>query len=762
VKASAFLLALSLATHCGSKDREQSDAPPTSGTTAPPTVASASAVALSPTVSTLPFIGELNGCDVDHEGLFLDVGSPSVDARRGHSVGPFTDAPAYERAGATFARIHTRRLAYDFSLLEPLTRFIVTLRGSGVISRQVSVYIDDRRVGILSLPRDEADIVATTPLDGLAAGAHVLTLRFGGGAQGADEPYAELDWIRIGEPSGPPRSYAPPTTRDIVTDVVLGGSPKRSLVLRSPSTVRCPVRVSPGMRIDTNVGFWGNGHGVATLRVVEDGESPQILAERKVTGGAGTPWMPLSVELDRFVGRVVGIEFVSSEATGGGRVAFGEPAVVGAHEQHDVPEARAVVLVVASGLDRRLIPPWGPSAGMPGIARLVRDGVAFDRYRVPTTVVASVMTSLLSGLDPRSHGVEDPYQRLPNNVHLLGERAAEANAHAAFFTGVPMTFPAFGFDHGWERYESFSPVQDVPATEPLARGSAWIKEQRAADADAKLLLVEHSRGGHPPWDVTRDEVGALPPEEYSGPLEPRAGAIVLSNLRSQRGPSDQRLSGDDWRRLHALEEAALRKYDSAVHRLLDTLDREGLYDRSLIVFMGDVPTGDPPGIPFAPSPPLREDTLLAPLIVKFPGGGLAGTSIGTMATTVDVTATVLHALGLTLEGAQGIDLYRLAKGALPLDGHPLVSTLGSRYSTRWGPWLLFGDVGRKPSLCLIDVDPACVNDAYNHSPFAAGAVWRRTYQVEVAARGARARSERTAVRVTPDDATQAALKVFGY
>jgi hypothetical protein len=759
VKPLFLLLALGLFSRCAKNETDDAEAPP--AVPAPPPSAKG-ARAAAPSLTALPLISELSQCDVEHEGLFLDVGTPSVDARRGHAIGPFEGAHSYERAGATFARVHSRRVSYDFSLLETVPRAVVALRVLAGVSRQVSVYVDDRRAGVVALPREEAGVVTTPALDGLAAGAHTVTLRFSGGAQGADEAFAELDWVRIGEPGGATTSYAPPTARDIVTDVVLGGSPKRSLVLRSPSTVRCPVRVSPGMRIETSVGYWGNGNGVAALRVVEDGESPQVLAERKVTGGAASPWIPLSADLDKFAGRVVGIEFVSSESSGGGRVAFGEPAAVIPNESAEVPEARAVIVVVAAGLDRRMIPPWGPSASMPAIGRLVRDGVAFDRYRVPTTVVGPVMTSLLTGLSPRSHGLEDPFQRLPDDARLVGERAAEGSAHAAFFTGVPMTFAAFGFDQGWERYEAFSPVKDVPATEPLARGVAWIKEQRAADKDARLLLVVHTRGGHPPWDVTRDEVAQLPPEEYNGPLEPRAGALVLSNLRAQRGPSDQRLSGDDWRRLHALQETAVRKHDAALHRLLDSLDKAELYDSSLVVFMGDVATGDPPGIPFAPAPPLREDTLLAPLIVKFPGAKLGGTSVATMATTVDVTKTLLAALGLDGSGVQGVDLFRLAKGVLPLDGHPLVATLGNRYSTRWGPWLLVGDVGRRPSLCLIDVDPACVTDAYFRSAFTAGALFGRAYRAELAARALRAKAEHAPVRVTPDDATQAALKVFGY
>jgi hypothetical protein len=88
-----------------------------------------------------------------------------------------------------------------------------------------------------------------------------------------------------------------------------------------------------------------------------------------------------------------------------------------------------------------------------------------------------------------------------------------------------------------------------------------------------------------------------------------------------------------------------------------------------------------------------------------------------------------------------VDLHRLTKGGLPLDGHALVATFGTRYSTRWGPWLLSGEFGRRPSLCLVDVDPSSVTDAFAQNPFAAAALFRRTYQIEIAARATHARMD---------------------
>jgi len=41
-----------------------------------------------------------------------------------------------------------------------------------------------------------------------------------------------------------------------------------------------------------------------------------------------------------------------------------------------------------------------------------------------------------------------------------------------------------------------------------------------------------------------------------------------------------------------------------------------------------------------------------------------------------------------------------------------------RYSTRLGSWLLRGELGKKPTLCAVDMDPACVNDVFDEKGFA--------------------------------------------
>lgn len=667
-------------------------------------------------------------CEAHAMGLLLDFGADASEWRRGYSLGPFDDAPGSERKGATFARIMSRRTSYDFWIDEPTNELEVSARVHGARSPDLSVFIDGRRVGTVKLAKDETRVVTLGTIKGdFPAGRHTLVLAFRG-AVGTGEAFAEVDWVRIGDVGADMSSYAAPTLRDVVANVVLDDKPRRAIALRAGSSIRCPVRIGPEAELSVSLGFWGTGKGRAVLSLLRDGEPPVELDERRVTGGGGATWTPLKVDLRPYAAHVVGLELSVPEATAGGRVAFGDPTIQRARAGSTmVPEARTAVLVILGGTDRKWIPPWGDANGLPAVADFARVATAFSAYRVPTTVVSATIASVLSGLGPRAHTLEQPSNRLPDRVLLLSEILKEAGGRSAMFTGVPTSSAAFGFDSGWETFDWVSPVTDAPATEPITRAAAWLQKELAQQTPGRRLLVIHLRGAHPPWDLTKDEVRGLRPAEYTGPFEDaRKGGSTLVRYRATGRAS--RLDDDDWARLRALEQATLVRQAEAIGTLLHTLrDRQELAN-TLFVLMGDVGPGDGPAPPFDPAGELTADRLLVPLIVKFPGSGFAGREITDAVTSVDVARTIADALRLRLpESTGGEDLFEIASDESPVVARALVATLGDRYSTRFGQWTLSGQVGRVPHLCRLDVDPACENDVFNASPVAAVASWQATF-----------------------------------
>lgn len=753
---------LALLVLCGACSRDKSPTPPAAeAAPAPLGTATASAPRVPPPIYDLA--ANLSSCLVEHRGISIDTGTRAAEARRGFAIAPFEDVAAVDRQGASFSRLLSRKISYEFWLDEALDGVLVALRVHGGTARGVTASIGDRRVGSAKLTSGETRIVTfhAQKLE-LSSGQHTLVLRFWGGERGGkDKAVAELDWIRIGPKDELEATYAAPTLRDLVTDVVLDGQPRRSIVLRGPGKVRCPLRPAKNARLRVALGYWGAGRGVADLRIVRDGEPPVTLEQRKVGGGAGATWTALEIDLGRYASQVIGLELRALETTRGGRIAFGDAAIVrGDHPEATVPEAKVVVLVVAAGLDRRRIPPWGPTGQLTALGELSRSAAAFSRYRVPTTVSAGVMASLLTGMPPASHALEDHAARLPPSVRTIAEIVKEASGRTAMLTGVPTTFAAFGFDTGWDRFEAFSPVHDISATEPLTRAAAWLEAELDGDDEARRLVVVHTRGAHPPWDLSREELSKLKPEEYGGALDARRGGITLGNVRSRPRAAQRRLDDEDWVRLHALHDAALAKQNQGLLQVMNVLKRAGLWKDTLFLFTGDVALGEPPEVPFGPAPDLAEDKLIVPLLVKFPGNHHAEEEILAAASSVDIAHTILQALRLKIpEQVVGADLFALASGSEPLIGRPMLATLGNQYSTRFGRWLLTGELARAPRLCRLDIDPACAEDVLGRMNVAAQATWQWTYDALTAGRAPDRRAAREPASVDPE--TAAALVVWG-
>lgn len=708
----------------------------------------------------LPIMDLLGTCEVAHDGLSIDVGTLGAEAQRTFSQTLAKDVVPIRHGGGSFANITSRDVAYDFWLSEPRDELFVDVRVRGRRSGRMAAYLDGKRLGASRLRDTEVKVAQFRAKEvKLEKGRHTLSLRLSAGSANSEGPYAEFEWVRLAADQAEP-SYAAPTLDDIVTDVALQKVPRQALALRGDSHINCPIWPSSDTDLRLWLGYWGKGKAHAELSVVREGRPLEVLAQRELVGGDSATWIPLQIPIGRYAGELVGLQFRVRDSSGVGRVAFAEPALVSRTKAPAPVKADTVVLVVLSGLRRASLPPWGKTAGLAGFNELVKSGTVFTEYRAPSTVPAAVLASMFSALPPRAHALEDRSARLPGGVLTLNQALKQAGGHAAMFTGVPTSFEAFGFARSWDTYETFSPVSDRAAHEPFERASQWLKEDVARGREAQRLIVIHARGAHPPWDVSQAEAQKLKPEEYNGAIDPRRGGIALANIRARTRRASRRLGNDDWTRLRALEHAALAKQDAAFHRLTETLREEGLWDRSLVVLVGDVAAGEPPEIPYPPAGPLAEDLLYLPLVVKFPGRRFSGKEVSAPTTSVDIGYTAFGAFGLDEPAqAEGHDLTRVAANDEALAGRALWASIGTEYATRLGPWILKGELGKVPTLCEFAVDPACINDILNERGFVSSALWRLTFLEERRARQALA-VEREPASIDPD--TAAALAVWGH
>lgn len=729
-----------------------------------PSVRTSSSATPEPSASVkFPLLDHLTHCDVDQLGPALEVGTDAAQARGGFNAFPGRADQLVERNGDTFTRVYDNLLSYSLWLDEPIERPRVAIRLVGLAATRVTVRLDKAVVGTTKLTRGELITRSYPALEGiLEPGRHTVTVEFRGKPRDRDEPNAEVDWIHLGQPLDADAVATVPTLRNLVADQNIGGIPKRAVVLRAPSSVRCPLLVTAPSHLEVSVGFWGGGHGLAEVRILEDNQAPVTLRQQKTQGGNGASWTPLNLDLSPYANRIVHLELRALRASQQGRVAFGEPKIVRSELPHppQFERPKLVLVVVASGLWRRKIPPWGPVGNFAGLSHLTRNAVVFQNYQASSTVPAAAMASLITGLGPASHTLEDPFSRLPASVATLQQAVKQSSGRTAMFTGVPSTFAAFGFASNWDEYQSVSPVKDLPASEPITLATRWLQQELETAANVPRFVLIHTRGMHPPWDLTKDELGALQPQEYGGPIDARRGGITLARIRKQLLKSQRRLNDEDWVRIEALTNSAFNDQSQALDQLANLLKRFGILDSSMVVFMGDVGAGEPPSIPFDPVGSLRNDQLIAPLLIKFPGNLFPSRSVDRPVTTVDVTRTVLGAFGLEpLEGTVADDLAQVAAGRASLMARPLVASFGNHYASRLANWQLSGELGKEPSLCELYVDPACTTNRYGDRALTSKAAWLFTRDEIIRMKSLKGAPPREPASIDPD--TAAALTVWG-
>lgn len=722
--------------------------------------ASASAAAPRPPSARVvrDFIEALPSCDIDHRGLLFDLGTEATVGRFGWSVGVPSGIEQVEHDGSTWARVFDRKIDLSFTLLSPSTIF-VSARTFGHTSKSAAVLLDDQPLGTLKLAREQIRVATTgtttLPVD---AGMHTITIRFSGRAKN-DDPFAELDWVRVGVPDEETSTYGAPTLRDAVDlAAALGDVPHRALAMRAPGEIRCPLRVPKRGRLRVALGVSGPGSAEAELRLLRDGAEPELLAQVPLEGGEKAKWKDVDLPLGRFDGDLVTLAFGVTKTARGARVLFGDPAiVVDGVEPAGVPRARAAIVVVLDGVAKQELPPWGGSADVtPELSELARTAATFDRHRAPSSVVPAVVASLVTGLAPHAHALTDPYARLPSTVTTIARIARDASVRTAMFTGVPSTTRAFGFDAGWERFVQHSPTSGDAATAPIDDATAWIGDVLRDVPDARMLAVVHARGGHPPWDVTAKELSAIKPTDYTGPIEPRGAAEAIAKLERKR--SAVGLTAADRDRVAALAAIGLHGQDHAIGALVAALKTAGLWDQTLFVVTGDVSSGATSVMPYAVGRELSETALGLPLYVHFPGSARAGERIAAPTGMVDVARTIADALGLTLpKEAKGNDLAKIAAGLAEATMVPQIATFGPVYSVRLGELVLAGKEGVAPSMCDLSVDPTCAFDRRAALPLATHALFRAFVRADVARRATPDRRE----PATLDADTAAMLSAWG-
>ena len=251
----------------------------------------------------------------------------------------------------------------------------------------------------------------------------------------------------------------------------------------------------------------------------------------------------------------------------------------------------------------------------PSLDQLAKQGVRFTQAFTPSPITNSSHASILTGLLPSAHGVSDFGVPLAASHLTLAETLKKRGYRTAAFIGAVILDSkalAPGLDRGFEFYDNF-PAQ----SETKSRWGRVERRGMEVVQHAETWLNAHPAGPHFVWVHLYD------------PHDPYEPPPPYSEIYKDR-----------------LYDGEIAYADSALGHFLAYLKKQGWYESSLIVVVGDHGEGlgehheDTHGI-F-----LYDSTTHVPLLVKLPEQREAGRTVKAQVRTTDIMPSILEVLGV--------------------------------------------------------------------------------------------------------------------
>ncbi len=291
----------------------------------------------------------------------------------------------------------------------------------------------------------------------------------------------------------------------------------------------------------------------------------------------------------------------------------------------------------------------------PHLDRLSRQSRVFSRGYVPSSLCSPSLSSILTGLYPHQHHVtsNDP----PGGLASAGSSLARAKAQVSrremvsLIDRVP-TLPRMLATQGYRSFQTGKwwqgDFRHGGFTEGMTHGDP---KGGGRHGDAGLTIGR--QGLKPIHDFVADSRAAGKPFfVWYAPMLPHTPHNPPERLLAKyREVAPTLHLARYW--------AMVEWFDETCGELLDSLDRQGLAENTLVLYVADNGWIQNPNAPeYAPrskqSP--YDGGLRTPIMLRWPGRVAPGFS-GKLATSLDLAPTVLSAAGIKPDrGMEGIDL----------------------------------------------------------------------------------------------------------
>lgn len=281
--------------------------------------------------------------------------------------------------------------------------------------------------------------------------------------------------------------------------------------------------------------------------------------------------------------------------------------------------------------------------------------------------------AMLTGRMPIDIGVQwhSNDTRIPESETMLAEHLKAAGYATAGFVNAFYVWPNFGFGDGYDIYGVIQTGLNADAAQVNAAAFEWLDTTWQADLrDRPLFLYLYYYDPHtiyappPPYDLMYDATytGTLTGEVYQNGEPVVAGEIV---------PTER-----DIEHLKALYDGEISYWDAQFGEMMDRLTALGILDNAIVLLTADHGQMFGEHGEWTHHNALYEEVVRVPMVISWPGVLPAGQVISAPVTTMDVTPTLLHLLGLQVpDDVVGADLGPLLRGEPADPARPIFSEL---------------------------------------------------------------------------------------
>lgn len=278
----------------------------------------------------------------------------------------------------------------------------------------------------------------------------------------------------------------------------------------------------------------------------------------------------------------------------------------------------------------------------PYIDAFAREAVTYADAFSTTAWTKPAVASVLTGLHPMRHAVQDRRHYVPANVPLLAEYLKTAGYETTGVITNPHAASQWGFGRGFDHYDETS---------------EW--EGRSADEVNDAVFFSLDRG-RKPFFFYIHTIDVHGPEGPRVPYDKLFGGRPIGSILPKVNPGITPLLLNNAK---ALYDGVIRFNDFQFGRLVAKLKEMNVYDDTLIILVADHGEEHLDHGQGGHGKQLFNETVHIPMIVKYPKGRFAGVWASHRSSLLDVAPTVLAMAGVDVPDAlEGIDLGHLPDG----------------------------------------------------------------------------------------------------